>query len=232
MMKGRDRLIQQIDWTFNDPSLLDRAVTHRSADGPNNERLEFLGDAILNFVIASEVFERRPEMHEGELSRLRAALVNKNALAEIARGIDLGAHMVLGSGELKTGGSRRDSILADGLEAVIGAVYLDGGYEAGRGLVRRLFDDHLGRLPDMEALKDPKTRLQEYLQARHLELPSYDVEHVSGRAHQQTFRVGCRCESLQLVGEGSAGNRRQAEQAAAGDLLAKLAAADTGQTHE
>ncbi len=231
-MTHRADLVGQLGRAFNDPSLLDQAVTHRSAAGPNNERLEFLGDAILNFVIAAEVFERRPELHEGELSRLRAALVNKNALAAIARGIDLGAHIVLGSGELKTGGSRRDSILADGLEAVIGAVYLDGGYEAGRQVVLQLFEAHLSRLPDMEALKDPKTRLQEYLQARHLELPTYEVEAISGRAHQQTFRVGCRCEPLQLVGEGTAGNRRQAEQAAADDLLARIAAAETGQNNE
>ncbi|KAF0280532.1 ribonuclease III [Spiribacter aquaticus] len=231
-MTHRADLVGHLGRAFEDPALLDQAVTHRSAEGPNNERLEFLGDSILNFVIAAEVFERRPELHEGELSRLRAALVNKNALAAIARGIDLGAHIVLGSGELKTGGSRRDSILADGLEAVIGAVYLDGGYEAGRQVILQLFEAHLSRLPDMEALKDPKTRLQEYLQARHLELPTYQVDAVSGRAHQQTFRVGCHCEPLQLTGEGTAGNRRQAEQAAADDLLAKIAAADTGKNND
>ncbi|MEX0372353.1 ribonuclease III [Spiribacter roseus] len=231
-MTHRADLVGHLGRAFEDPALLDQAVTHRSAEGPNNERLEFLGDSILNFVIAAEVFERRPELHEGELSRLRAALVNKNALAAIARGIDLGAHIVLGSGELKTGGSRRDSILADGLEAVIGAVYLDGGYEAGRQVILQLFEAHLSRLPDMEALKDPKTRLQEYLQARHLELPTYQVDAVIGRAHQQTFRVGCHCEPLQLTGEGTAGNRRQAEQAAADDLLAKIAAADTGKNND
>ncbi|KAF0284141.1 ribonuclease III [Spiribacter roseus] len=231
-MTHRADLVGHLGRAFEDPALLDQAVTHRSAEGPNNERLEFLGDSILNFVIAAEVFERRPELHEGELSRLRAALVNKNALAAIARGIDLGAHIVLGSGELKTGGSRRDSILADGLEAVIGAVYLDGGYEAGRQVILQLFEAHLSRLPDMEALKDPKTRLQEYLQARHLELPTYQVDAVSGRAHQQTFRVGCHCEPLRLTGEGTAGNRRQAEQAAADDLLAKIAAADTGKNDD
>lgn len=231
-MTHRADLVSHLGRAFEDPALLDQAVTHRSAEGPNNERLEFLGDSILNFVIAAEVFERRPELHEGELSRLRAALVNKNALAAIARGIDLGAHIVLGSGELKTGGSRRDSILADGLEAVIGAVYLDGGYEAGRQVILQLFEAHLSRLPDMEALKDPKTRLQEYLQARHLELPTYQVDAVSGRAHRQTFRVGCHCEPLQLTGEGTAGNRRQAEQAAADDLLAKIAAADTGKNND
>ena len=222
-MNDLERLAERIRWDFNDPLLLQQSVTHRSADGPNNERLEFLGDSILNFVIASEIFERRPDLREGELSRLRASLVNKNALAEIARDISLGPHIVLGSGELKTGGRRRDSILADALEALIGAVYLDGGYDAGRGLVLRLFSEHLARLPDMEALKDPKTRLQEYLQARHLDLPQYDVEHVSGRAHEQTFRVVCNCGSLDLVGQGVAGNRRQAEQAAAEDLLSKLA---------
>lgn len=215
-------LADRVGWQFSDPNLLRQAVTHRSASGPNNERLEFLGDAILNFVIAAEIFERRPDLREGELSRLRAALVNKNALAEIAREIELGEQILLGSGELKTGGRRRDSILADSLEAVIGAVYLDGGYEGGRALILRLYAEHLRALPDMQAHKDPKTRLQEYLQARGLELPSYAVEHVSGRAHEQTFRVVCASDILEQRGEGVAGNRRQAEQAAAADLLTKL----------
>ena len=226
-MNDLERLAERIQWRFNAISLLRQALTHRSAEGPNNERLEFLGDAILNFVIAAEIFARRPDLREGELSRLRAALVNRNALADIARDIGLGPHITLGSGELKTGGRRRSSILADALEALIGAVYLDGGYQAGRRLVLRLFQDHLERLPDMEALKDAKTRLQEYLQARHLELPHYDVEHVSGRAHDQTFRVTCQCGPLGLTGEGSAGNRREAEQAAAADLLERIAAAKT-----
>jgi ribonuclease-3 len=222
-MSDLDQLEARLEWPFNDAALLRQAVTHRSATGPNNERLEFLGDSILNFVIASEVFNRRPDLREGELSRMRAALVNKHALAEIARRFDLGPHIVLGSGEMKSGGRRRDSILADALEALIGAVYLDGGYEAGRALVLRLYQDDLSSLPDMEAHKDPKTRLQEYLQGRHLDLPHYAVEEVSGRAHAQTFRVVCTSEALQLIGEGLAGNRRQAEQAAANDLLAKLA---------
>ena len=215
-------LADRVGWQFSDPSLLRQAVTHRSASGPNNERLEFLGDAILNFVIAAEIFERRPDLREGELSRLRAALVNKNALAEIAREIELGEQILLGSGELKTGGRRRDSILADSLEAVIGAVYLDGGYVGGRELILRLYAAHLRALPDMQAHKDPKTRLQEYLQARGLELPSYAVENISGQAHDQTFRVVCASEILAQSGEGVAGNRRQAEQAAAADLLSKL----------
>ncbi len=221
-------LEERLGWSFEDDLLLRQSVTHRSAAGPNNERLEFLGDAILNFVIAAEVFRRRPDLREGELSRMRAALVNKNALAAIARGIALGPHIVLGSGELKSGGRRRDSILADALEAIIGAVYLDGGFEAGRDLVLRLYADQLDRLPEMEALKDPKTRLQEYLQGRGLELPSYEVEHVSGRAHEQTFRVVCTTDALQQAGEGLAGNRRQAEQAAAEDLLGKLGASTLG----
>lgn len=221
-MKDLHRLEARLEWPFNDPLLLRQAVTHRSASGPNNERLEFLGDAILNFVIASEVFDRRPDLREGELSRMRAALVNKNALAAIARRIELGPYIVLGSGEMKSGGRRRDSILADALEALIGAVYLDGGYDAGRALVLRLYRDDLANLPQMEARKDPKTRLQEYLQGRRMDLPHYEVEDVSGRAHEQTFRVVCTSEALQLVGEGLAGNRRQAEQAAADDLLAKL----------
>ncbi|MDR9433556.1 MAG: ribonuclease III [Spiribacter sp.] len=225
-MTDLQALAERVGWDFNDPTLLRQAVTHRSANGPNNERLEFLGDAILNFVIASEVFERRPDLREGELSRLRASLVNKNALADIARDIALGPHIVLGSGELKTGGRRRDSILADALEALIGAIYLDGGYEGGRELILRLYARHLERLPEMQANKDPKTQLQEYLQGRGLDLPSYAVEHISGRAHEQTFRVICSSEGLQMVGNGIASNRRQAEQAAAQDLLEKLQPAE------
>jgi len=232
-MSDLHQLEARLEWPFNEALLLRQAVTHRSATGPNNERLEFLGDSILNFVIASEVFSRRPDLREGELSRMRAALVNKNALAAIARRVDLGPHIVLGSGEMKSGGQRRDSILADTLEALIGAVYLDGGYEAGRALVLRLYQDDLANLPDMEARKDPKTRLQEYLQGRRLDLPHYEVEEVSGRAHAQTFRVVCTSEALQLIGEGLAGNRRQAEQAAANDLLDKLGPqASDGQTSD
>lgn len=225
-MISLDGLAERIGWVFKDPGLLEQAVTHRSASGTNNERLEFLGDAILNFVIAAEIFERRPDLREGELSRLRASLVNKNALAGIARSIELGPYIVLGSGELKTGGQRRDSILADALEALIGAVYLDGGYTAGRELILRLYVRHLSDLPNMQALKDAKTRLQEYLQARHLELPIYTLEQTSGRAHEQTFRVCCHCAPLERTGEGVAGNRRQAEQAAAEDLLVKLQRGD------
>ncbi len=223
----QDALQARIHWTFAEPALLEQAMTHRSASGANNERLEFLGDAILNFVIAAEIFERRPDLQEGDLSRLRAALVNKNALAEIARGIELGPHIVLGSGELKTGGRRRDSILADALEAMIGAVFLDGGYAGGRQVILSLYAESLARLPDMQALKDPKTRLQEYLQARKLALPDYAVDQISGRAHEQTFRVTCQCLGITPVGEGIAGSRRQAEQAAAEDLLDQLDAVTT-----
>ncbi len=221
-MKALRALEEDIGWTFGESDLLRQALTHRSASGPNNERLEFLGDAVLNFVIADEIYRRRPDLREGELSRLRAALVNKNALAAIARDTGLGGHIVLGSGELKSGGRRRDSILADALEALIGAVYLDGGFEPGRDLVLRLYTDHLDRLPEMEAHKDAKTRLQEYLQARGLELPAYEVEEVSGRAHEQVFHVVCTSEALQQSGEGRAGSRRQAEQEAAADLLRRL----------
>ncbi len=221
-MSDLGELANRIGWAFEDEQLLQQAVTHRSAAGANNERLEFLGDAILNFVIAAEIFDRRPDLREGELSRLRASLVNKNALAAIARDIDLGPFIVLGGGELKTGGQRRDSILADALEALIGAVYLDGGYSAGQALIQRLYHDQLADLPNRQAQKDAKTRLQEYLQARQLELPVYTLEETSGRAHAQTFRVTARCQPLDRVGEGTAGNRRQAEQAAAEDLLSQL----------
>lgn len=221
-MSDLGELASRLGWAFNDAQLLQQAVTHRSAAGANNERLEFLGDAILNFVIAAEIFDRRPDLREGELSRLRASLVNKNALAKIARDIELGPFILLGGGELKTGGQRRDSILADALEALIGAVYLDGGYKAGQALIQRLYEQHLRDLPNMQAQKDAKTRLQEYLQARQMELPVYTLEETSGRAHAQTFRVTARCLPLERIGEGVAGNRRQAEQAAAEDLLAQL----------
>lgn len=220
--ESTNELSRRLGWAFNQIGLLDQALTHRSVSDENNERLEFLGDSVLNFVVAAELYHRRPDLQEGDLSRLRAALVNKMALAGVARRIDLGDYVVLGGGELKSGGHRRDSILADTLEAVIGAVYLDGGFHVCQDLIQRLYAHHFADLPVMKPEKDPKTRLQEYLQSRQLPLPEYQVEEITGRAHEQVFSVCCRVETLSLVGVGSAGSRRAGEQAAAANLLSKL----------
>ncbi|MFP4154341.1 MAG: ribonuclease III [Halothiobacillaceae bacterium] len=225
LIRPPEQLAGRLGLSFRDEALFHRALRHRSAGSSNNERLEFLGDGVLNFVIAEQLFEKRPDAPEGELSRLRATLVREGTLAEIARELDLGAYLTLGSGELKSGGFRRSSILADALEALIGAVYLDRGFEAARNLVRDLFDDRLADLPKAADLKDPKTRLQEYLQARQLELPRYEVLEVRGAAHAQTFRVVCVVDARGIVAEGTGSSRRKAEQAAAEDMLLQLRAA-------
>jgi ribonuclease-3 len=216
------KLQQRLGYSFREPALLEAAVTHRSAQGRNNERLEFLGDSILNCVIAAVLFELRPDDPEGSLSRLRASLVNRPSLAGLARELELGTYLRLGSGELKSGGHRRDSILSDSLEAVFGAVYLDSDFESCRRLILALYDERLQGLPSPSELKDPKTRLQEYLQGGRRPLPAYSVLEVSGKAHDQVFRVECRLEDVETVTQGVAGSRRQAEQQAAESMLAKL----------
>jgi len=221
-----DRLEQVLDYRFDDKGLLEQALTHRSASVENNERLEFLGDSVLNFIIAGEVYHRRSAAPEGELSRLRANLVNKNSLAALAKAIRLGDDVRLGGGEMKSGGHRRASILADCLEAVFGAIYLDGGFDRVAGVVRRLYADRLANLPSPQQLKDPKTRLQEYLQARKLPLPEYEVAEVGGQAHDQVFRVVCRIGGVEGDTAGEAGSRRQAEQRAAELMLATLSGGD------
>jgi ribonuclease-3 len=198
---------------FADATLLERAFTHRSASHENNERLEFLGDALLNLFVAELVFESHPRASEGEMTRLRAALVNGAALAEIARAEELGDRLNLGPGELKSGGFRRDSILADAFEAVLAAIYLDAGWGACRDTVRRLFATRVAT--GANTPKDAKTRLQEFLQARSLPLPSYELIGASGEDHARMFEVGCRIESLSISTEGSASSRRAAEQIAA-----------------
>lgn len=215
-------LLEALGHGFSDRGLLEQALTHRSAGGRNNERLEFLGDALINLIVAEELYRRHPELEEGDLSRLRASLVNQDALAERARELDLGSHLRLGPGELKSGGYRRASILADALEALVGAVFLDGGFDASRHSVQRLFATHLSASPSAASLKDPKTRLQEALQARNLPLPVYTVESIRGEPHQQTFRVSCRIDALQIQAEGEASSRRGAEQEAARGALERL----------
>lgn len=209
---------------FANPDWLDLALRHRSLGARNNERLEFLGDGLLNFVIASALYEARPDVPEGDLSRLRATLVRESTLAEIAKRLGLGDLVALGDGERASGGHRRSSIRADAMEAVLGAVYLDAGFEAAAGVVRRLWADRIHALPDAETLKDAKTRLQEWLQARGQALPAYALVEVSGPEHRQQFTATC--TTAGHVSRGSASSRRKAEQAAARDALAHLEQAD------
>lgn len=226
MIAAEDALIGRLGYRFADPVLLISALTHRSAGGANNERLEFLGDAVLGLVIAEALYRRYPDASEGELSRLRANLVRKQTLAELARDLELGDCLRLGSGELKSGGYRRDSILADALEAIFGAVYLDGGFAACVQLIHALYAERLNRLPERPlALKDPKTRLQEHMQGRHLGLPEYRVLSVNGDAHAQVFEVECRAERVGETTVGYGSSRRRAEQQAAMQMLALLGAA-------
>ena len=207
---------------FEDPRLLELALTHRSASKQNNERLEFLGDAFLNFIIARRLYAMRPEDNEGDLSRARASLVNQATLAALGREIGIDKQLVLGRGELRSGGAHRAAVLADALEAVIGAVLLDAGTAAAERLVERLFADRFEQLPQSAELKDPKTRLQEWLQGRGLTLPVYRVDSVRGREHEQVFTVVCevRERDARTIGQGR--SRRLAEQEAAASMLMEL----------
>ena len=212
----------RIGHEFKDSGLLELAMTHRSYGGCNNERLEFLGDSIVNFVIAEALFQRFPEAREGQLSRLRARLVKGQTLAELAREMRVGECLRLGSGEMKSGGHRRESILADAVEAVIGAIYLDAGMDVARARVLAWFAERLANINLKESQKDPKTRLQEFLQSRQAPLPRYDVTSVEGEAHAQTFTVECHVEVLDKHTVGSGSSRRHAEQQAAERALALL----------
>lgn len=219
MEKAERWLQDKLQFRFRNADLLGRALTHRSAAGRNNERLEFLGDAVLDFVISDAVIKLRPDADEGDLSRLRASLVKDTALAELAAELGIGAHLVLGSGEKKSGGHRRASILADAMEAIFGAVYLDSGFDAARDMILRVFAQRLATLPDAGDLRDPKTRLQEWLQARKLALPVYELVDVQGKDHRRRFRVACSVTELSQVTEGESTSRRKAEQQAARDML-------------
>lgn len=212
---------------FGDPALLDAALTHRSAGRANYERLEFLGDSVLNFVVALLAFREFPDGSEGDLSRYRAALVSSQSLAAVAGALGLGDQLRLGGGELKSGGFRRASILADSLEALFGAVYLDAGLDAATLVIQRLLAPRLRELPAAEALKDPKTRLQEELQSRGLPLPRYVLEEVTGDPHDQWFAASCEVPSLGLQQRGEGSSRRKAEQAAAERMLQSMPVAET-----
>lgn len=222
MKDARATLCRRLGYEFEDPELLTQALTHRSARGCHNERLEFLGDAVLSLVAAETLYQRFSNAREGSLTRLRAALVRKETLAEVARGLDLGAFLNLGPGELKSGGRDRDSILADAVEAVIGAVYLDSDLETARSRVLAMIADRVQDLDDRAAEKDPKTQLQEWLQSRHLALPVYVVRTIDGEAHAHSFVVDCNVEEMETTTTGHGQNRRAAEQQAAERALAQL----------
>ncbi|MDY6798771.1 MAG: ribonuclease III [Pseudomonadota bacterium] len=217
-----DRLQRQIGYDFSDPELLNLALTHRSFGNSNNERLEFLGDSIVNMVIAEHLYLNFEKAREGQLSRLRARMVKGVTLAEIGREFGLGDYLRLGSGELKSGGYRRESILADAVESIIGAIYLDSDFYTCRERVLCWFRERLARLDLQDTQKDPKTRLQEYLQSRQYPLPSYKVVSVDGEAHQQIFHVCCELNSLDRKTTGTGSSRRVAEQEAARNALREL----------
>jgi len=216
------RLEKALGHTFADPGLLQTALTHRSHGAPHNERLEFIGDSVLNCAVALELYRRFPALAEGEMSRLRANLVRQDTLHQIADTLQLGDCLRLGEGELKSGGHRRPSILADAVEAIIGAVHLDAGFDAATALVGRLYDSRLGEIVPGQQIKDPKTRLQEYLQGRRLALPQYTLLDTLGEAHAQSFRVACTIDALRVRTEGDGPSRRAAEQMAAERALEKL----------
>jgi ribonuclease-3 len=216
------RLQQQLGYSFASVGLLEQALTHRSFGEPNNERLEFLGDSLLNAVTAIALFAAFPQLREGELSRLRASLVRQEGLHRVAVELGLGEHLRLGEGELRSGGHRRPSILADALEAVFGGVYLDGGFDAAKGVIDRLYASQIAGLDPRAAGKDPKTALQEWLQARRKPLPRYAMVDARGEAHAQEFEIECVIPAFDLNTRGCGGSRRAAEQQAAQRALEKL----------
>ena len=215
-----DKLIKNgIGYQFNNLALLMQALTHRSFSGNNNERLEFLGDSVLNFIIAHQLYLRFPKLPEGDLSRLRAQLVKESSLAEIAFALNLGDQLKLGEGELKSAGWRRPSILADALEAIIGAVYSDGGFLNAEQLVLKLYTEKLENIDPKIIDKDAKSQLQEYLQGKKIELPEYTVIAIDGEAHAQTFKMQCVIAKLNIISIGEGSSRRIAEQQAAQSAL-------------
>lgn len=219
MIDGADSFCQRLGYVFSNKEFLQRALSHRSLGKRNNERLEFLGDAILGYVIAEALYRAFPQATEGELSRLRASLVKLESLAEIARELDLGQVIRLGAGELKSGGFNRDSILADAMEAIMAAIYLDSDLETTRGRILDLYASRLSALTLVRENKDPKTRLQELLQSRHSNLPVYTVVEVKGKEHAQVFCVECRIDDYNVCVQASGDSRRKAEQAAAQSAL-------------
>lgn len=221
-MNPYSKINKIIDYKFDDLSLLEQAFTHRSAAKLHNERLEFLGDAILGMVVAEILYQQFPEQPEGKLTRMRSSIVKGDTLAMIAKEHDFGSFLKLGSGEMKSGGHRRSSILADAVEAVIGAIFLESGLEAAKNTITKLFASRIEKLDPNMQIKDNKTQLQEYLQSRQLALPNYEVVAISGEDHAQTFDVKCSVEPLKRSQIGVGKSRRQAEQNAAKQILEKL----------
>jgi len=218
-----DKLCTLTGYQFKQTNLLEQALTHRSYSRQlNNERLEFLGDSILNLIISNHIYERFSAADEGDLSRIRASLVKEETLAQVARQIDLGDYIHLGGGELKSGGYRRASILSDALEALIGAIYLDSDYAQTEAAVLHLYREQLQSIDAGANLRDPKTRLQEYLQANKKSLPIYQVDQITGKSHDQVFTVSCKLTDLDMQSNGKGSSRKKAEQQAAQKILDKL----------
>jgi len=220
--KAESWLDKTLRFRFQNAELFQQALTHRSATQHNNERLEFLGDAVLEFVISEAVYRARPDVLEGDLTKIRASLVKEETLAAIALELGLGEHLILGSGERKTGGHRRESILADTLEAIFGAVFLDSGIDAAKAVIDGVYESRYQALPDVKDLRDPKTRLQEWLQARQMSLPVYELAEVSGKGHKQRFFVTCTIVETSTVTDGESTTRRKAEQKSARKMIERL----------
>jgi ribonuclease-3 len=217
-----NKLCRQLGYRYGDFQLLEQALTHRSAGGKNNERLEYLGDAILGFVIADELFNHFQGATEGQLSRLRSNLVKRDTLADVARSFSLGDYLHLGQGELSSGGQSRDSILADTIEAILASIYLDGGYKVCREVIQNIFLPRLKKMNLEDQCKDPKTGLQEYLQGKKIELPAYEIVEIKGDPHNQLFTVNCIVDAVDKKTLGQGTSRRKAEQAAASKMLTLL----------
>ncbi|MFO7603718.1 MAG: ribonuclease III [Gammaproteobacteria bacterium] len=215
-------LEQHFGYTFKNTELLEQSLTHRSAARRHYERLEFLGDAVLGMVISNELYRRFPEADEGDLTRLRSQIVKGETLARLSKNLGLGEHIIFGPGEMKSGSRRRASILADVLESILGAIFIDSDMVTVQGIILRLFDEPLAASHPEKIIKDPKTRLQEYLQARTMDLPEYSVEQITGPAHKQYFKVRCRIDSLNLEAEGEGSSRKHAEQDAAEKIYQKV----------
>lgn len=219
-----DHLASRLGYPFKNTALLTQALTHRSFAANNNERLEFLGDGALNFIIANQLYNRFSKLPEGDLSRLRAQLVKESTLCEIAISLSIGESLKLGEGEMKSAGWKRPSILADALEAIVGAVYIDGGHLAAEALVLQLFNDRINQIDPKIIDKDAKSQLQEYLQSKKIALPDYNVVLIEGEAHAQNFKIACVIEKLNINVAGEGSSRRNAEQQAAQFALEKILA--------
>lgn len=217
-----DSLQRRLGYQFNKLALLKQALTHRSYASINNERLEFLGDGVLNFIVAHQLYQRFLKLSEGDLSRLRAQLVKEATLFEIAQTLKIGELLNLGEGELKSAGWRRPSILSDALEAIVGATYLDGGFASAESLVLKLYADRLDNIDPKSIDKDAKSKLQEYLQSKKINLPDYSIASIDGEAHAQTFKVSCEIQRLNISTLGEGTSRRNAEQEAANLALNEI----------